>query len=121
MSASSQSSRKLLLEARAHGMRFHPSYSEARLWTVLRGKRLGPQFRRQVVIGEFIVDFLASKERLVVEVDGDTYHEGRASADRRRDEWLRSQGFTVLRIAASLVGSDLAASAALVVQALGRG
>src|SRR5690606_27964289 len=46
------------------------SASEAALWRRLRGRRLGVQFRRQVVLGSFVVDFLAPSARLVVEVDG---------------------------------------------------
>lgn len=72
MSVTSRSSRSraLLLEGRARVFRHHPTASEARLWQAIRGRRLGVAFRRQVVIGGFIVDFAAHKQRLVLEVDG---------------------------------------------------
>ena len=44
---------------------------DALLWSRIRGRQLGPVFRRQVpLLGRFIADFLAPVERLVIEVDG---------------------------------------------------
>jgi very-short-patch-repair endonuclease len=54
-------------------------------------------FRRQLVIGQSIVDFACTKVRLVVEVDG-AYHEGRARHDGARDRALEKLGWHVLRI-----------------------
>jgi very-short-patch-repair endonuclease len=48
-----------------------PTESEARLWSALSARKLGVPFRPQAVLGNrFIVDFLARRARLVVEVDG---------------------------------------------------
>jgi very-short-patch-repair endonuclease len=66
-------------------MRFNPTYSENLLWQAIRGKRLGIWFHRQVVIGNHIVDFLCRAQRLVIEVDGDSYHATCTSADAARD------------------------------------
>jgi len=107
-----------LLAQRAHRMRFHPTYSEAVLFSVIRGKRLGVQVRRQAVIGNHIVDFLVRSHSLVIEVDGDLYHAQRQSADAARERKLVRAGYTVLRIPASLVGTDLAGAVSLVRQAL---
>ena len=79
-----------------------PTPSEGRLWEELRASRLGVAFRRQAVLGEYIVDFLAPAARVVVEVDGG-YHAGRARADARRDEWLRRRGYRVVRVTAEEV------------------
>jgi very-short-patch-repair endonuclease len=57
------------------------------LWQAIRDGRLGVQFRRQVPVGRYIVDFLAPRERLVVEVDGG-YHTARVAADARPQRWL---------------------------------
>jgi len=38
-----------------------PTASEARLWSALSAGKLGVSFRRQVVVGNFIVDFLAPR------------------------------------------------------------
>jgi very-short-patch-repair endonuclease len=87
-------------------MRHHPTPSEARLFAVIRGRRLGVAFRRQQVVGNFIVDFLARKERLVIEVDGDAYHTERRAADAARDRKLRRAGYFVVRLSASMVERD---------------
>jgi very-short-patch-repair endonuclease len=99
-------------------MRHHPTYSEALLWSAIRGQRLGVQFRRQQVIGNHIVDFLARKASLIVEVDGDVLHEHQVTADARRDERLRRAGYRVVRIPASHVERDLEAAAERVREAL---
>ncbi len=119
MSHSSLSlNRQQLLEARAHHHRFNLTHTEALLWSAIRGKRLGVQFRRQQVLGHFIVDFLARKERLVVEVDGDVYHDSRVALDAARERKLAQMGFSVLRIPASLVERDLGQAVGLVARAL---
>jgi very-short-patch-repair endonuclease len=108
-----------LLYARAAAMRAAPTATEALLWEPLRGGRLGVGFRRRVPVGRFIADFCAPAARLVVEVDG-ACHAGRARADARRDRALSKLGFTVLRIPAELVASDLPAATHLVITALAR-
>jgi very-short-patch-repair endonuclease len=96
-------SNRALLATRARQMRFRLTPSEAALSKLIRGRKLGVTFRRQVVVvGQFIADFLAPSVRLVVEVDGG-YHAGRTHADARRDEKLRRLGYKVLRIDARLV------------------
>ena len=87
-------------------MRSAPTRSEEWLWRRLAGSRTGFAFRRQLVIGPFIVDFAATKVRLVVEVDG-PYHEQRARPDQRRDRKLAGLGWSVLRIPDHLVFQDL--------------
>jgi very-short-patch-repair endonuclease len=57
---------------------------------------------RQVVIGRYVVDFVAPSARLVVEVDG-AYHPRRATADARRDRVLTRLGYRMLRLDAELV------------------
>ncbi len=92
-----------LLEQRAHAMRFALTPSEAALWRCLSGRRLGVQFRRQVVVaGRYIADFAAPAAMLIVEVDGG-YHARRVAADARRDRVLRRAGWWVLRLPAELV------------------
>ena len=86
---------------RMHGyartMRSSATDAESILWELLRAKRLeGLKFRRQVVVGPFIVDFVCPARRLVIEVDGSQH--GEASAyDQRRTDWLRQEGYTVVR------------------------
>lgn len=81
----------------ARALRNTPTPPERALWTGLRElNRTGStRFRRQAPIGPFIADFACFRSRLVIEVDGGQHlNEPR---DRRRDAWLGSRGFTVLR------------------------
>jgi very-short-patch-repair endonuclease len=91
-----------LVELRARQLRSRLTPSEAQLWEQIRRRQLGVQFRRQVPIGGFIVDFLAPKERLILEVDG-PYHQQRQRADARRDRKLARLGYRILRLEAELV------------------
>ena len=107
------------LEAYAHRMRLAPSEPERVLWQALRVSQLGVQFRRQVVIHGYIVDFFAPAARLVLEVDG-PHHIARRAADARRDAALAALGLRVLRIPAKLVVTALPVAVELVVSAFGR-
>lgn len=84
------------LQQRAKEMRREPVLYERRLWKLLRDRRLEAlKFRRQVVIGRYIVDFVCLRHRLIVEADGPT-HDG-SLHDLERDAFLRGQNFRVLR------------------------
>lgn len=84
-------------------MRFALTPPEVKLWEAIRaGQLYGVEFRRQVVLGRFIADFCATRERLVIEVDGQQ-HLRRRAADTRRDAQLNQLGFAVLRLPASYV------------------
>ena len=92
--------------------------SELRLWSALKARQMGVQFRREVPLaGRYIVDFCAPAVRLVVEVDG-ACHRVRPRADARRDAVLRALGYRVIRVEADLVMRDLQAAVALVRAAL---
>ena len=105
------------LAPRARDMRLHPTASECRLWNAIRGGPLGVRFRRQVVLGPFIVDFFAPSVGLVIEVDGGVHRERRDN-DRLRDEALVLRGLRVLRLEAELVERDIDAALGLVRQEL---
>ncbi|OSZ70793.1 hypothetical protein CAP39_07510 [Sphingomonas sp. IBVSS1] len=79
-------------------MRTNATPAERRLWTILCNSRLaGLKFRRQSVIGPYIVDFLCPALALVIEVDGDSHDD--ADRDAIRDARLNDMGFTVMRFA----------------------
>ena len=105
--------RAQLLEERARTMRFSPTRSEEWLWRRLSGSKTGFAFRRQLVIGEHIVDFACTKVRLVVEVDG-PYHEQRARHDSARDRALAKLGWLVVRLGEHEVFGELDAVVARV-------
>ncbi|UTP39885.1 endonuclease domain-containing protein [Phenylobacterium sp. LH3H17] len=82
---------------RARALRANDTRAEARLWEVLRNRRLGGwKWRRQVPVGAYIVDFLCLENRLVIELDG-AQHADAVAYDERRTAFLQTQGFTILR------------------------
>jgi very-short-patch-repair endonuclease len=85
------------LRDRAKAMRSQPTEAEHRLWQILRAKRFaGYKFRQQAPIEFYIADFVCFAERLIIELDEGQHCE--SADDERRDAYLRSQGFSVLRI-----------------------
>jgi very-short-patch-repair endonuclease len=71
--------------------------AEYLLWWHLQKRQIeGVKFRRQQPIGEFIVDFVSFQRRLIIELDGGQ-HAVENESDEKRDDWLRTQGFKVLR------------------------
>lgn len=81
---------------------------EATLWQHLRANRFhGLAFRRQQIIGGFIVDFYCAAARLVVEVDGPV-HNRQVDYDAARDDVLAAHGVRILRVRNEAVRFDLA-------------
>lgn len=72
--------------------------AETLLWSLMRRNTLGQKFRRQYVIGDFIVDFICLNKKLVIEVDGGYHAEPRQiEDDSLRQQWLEDRGFKVIR------------------------
>ncbi|MGJ0397192.1 MAG: endonuclease domain-containing protein [Methylocystis sp.] len=84
---------------RAKQLRRTMTRAETLLWRHLKANRLaGLGFRRQSPMGNYIADFVAHSCKLVVEVDGESHSfEERIRHDARRDQWLASRGYRVLR------------------------
>jgi very-short-patch-repair endonuclease len=87
------------MRARARQLRRNATIPERALWQLLRDRRLGNvKFRRQHVIGPYVVDFYCSSHRLVVELDGRS-HDDRGLEDRSRQDYLESvAGLKVFRV-----------------------
>ena len=79
----------------ARKLRNNLTEAEKYLWYELRLKNLGVKFRRQTVIGQYIVDFVCYQKKLIIEVDGGQHAE--SGRDKKRDQWLSDQGFEILR------------------------
>ena len=94
---------------RARALRKSMSDAERKLWRGLRARRIdGARFRRQHPIGRYIVDFVCLEQRLVVEVDGGQHTEDEhIAADARRDRWLESEGYRVMRVSTTDVYSNI--------------
>lgn len=83
------------------------SNTELRVWSILQGRQLGGfKFSRQHPIGDYFVDFACLSARLVIEVDGPGHDEYADRHDSRRDAYVESQGFKVLRIGVRDVDED---------------
>ncbi|MFH0342769.1 MAG: endonuclease domain-containing protein, partial [Chromatiales bacterium] len=81
----------------ARALRKNSTEAERCLWSRLRGRRLeGAKFRRQPVLGPYVVDFLCLEPRLVIEVDGGQHAE-QVSNDLQRTESLKGLGYRVIR------------------------
>ena len=78
------------------------------MWQNIRNKQFGVEFRRQHIIGDFIVDFVCLDKMLVIEVDGG-YHTERMQLedDVIRTGILNSLGFKVVRFSNERVLLDL--------------
>jgi very-short-patch-repair endonuclease len=79
--------------------------AEAVLWDMLKSKNInGRKFRRQHSIGNYIVDFCCTSEKLVIELDGNPHGEyHKIEKDIKRDQYLESLGFSILRFENRLV------------------
>ena len=68
--------------------------AETVLWEHIRDEALGVKFLRQHIIGDYIVDFLARSEGLIIEVDG-AYHAERKQKenDAIRTDFLQKWDF----------------------------
>jgi very-short-patch-repair endonuclease len=82
----------------ARQMRAQPTDAERVLWQRLRHDiaLVGSHFRRQALVGPFIVDFASRKAKLVVELDGGQ-HEWQRASDARRTRYIEDAGYRVLR------------------------
>ncbi len=82
----------------AHRMRTEPTDAERVLWQRLRHDivLVGSHFRRQALVGPYIVDFASRKAKLVIELDGGQHDEPRA-ADATRTRHIEAAGYRILR------------------------
>ncbi|MGA9796188.1 MAG: DUF559 domain-containing protein [Rhizomicrobium sp.] len=105
-----------LNRTRARTMRREPTVLEKEFWNEVRDRKLGGfKFRRQVLIGPYIADFVCVEKKLIIELDGPLHD---AHYDARRDTFLREQGFGVMRFKNGEVGSDFATVLSTVREAL---
>jgi very-short-patch-repair endonuclease len=81
--------------------------AEAKLWSHLRAHRMGDvHFRNQHAIGNYIVDFVAPRRKLIIELDG-SQHLEQEEYDEERSVFLRSKGYRILRFWNNDVMSDI--------------
>lgn len=89
----------------ADSLRQQQTAAERKLGSAMFRSKL-VRFKAQVPLNGYIVDFYFENARLAIEVDG-TVHQGRATADRLRDDTLAAAGILVLRFSNSQVDRQL--------------
>ena len=92
------------LKPLARNLRKTGTKGEALLWRdVLKAKQYWPyKFNRQYIIGDYIVDFICRKLRLIIEIDGSS-HFAKSEEDYKRQVFLENQGYVVIRFPENLV------------------
>lgn len=81
----------------AKALRKNSTDAERLLWKYLKAKQFEEvKFKRQVPIGDYIVDFVSFEKFIVIELDG-SQHAIEKEKDIVRDIWLNKEGFKVLR------------------------
>jgi very-short-patch-repair endonuclease len=92
-------------------LRKHQTPWEAKLWRHLRGGRFdGCKFKRQVPIGNYIVDFCCQNKKLIIELDGSGHnHFQNKIGDIERQSYLEARGYLILRFWNNQIDKDLEA------------
>lgn len=94
--------RKYSLNAKFKAKQLRQAMTDAEntLWLHLQKKQFhNLKFRRQQPIGIYIADFVCFEKKLIIELDGGQHNEiNNIKHDNKRDEFLQSQGFTVVRL-----------------------
>lgn len=83
----------------AKNMRSNMTKEERIIWNLLRAKRFfGYKFKRQVLIGDYIADFVCDNPKLIIEIDGGQYNEHEnIEADNIRTNYFNNCGYNVIR------------------------
>jgi very-short-patch-repair endonuclease len=82
----------------ARALRKTMTDAERKLWSLLRNNQLQYKFRRQVPVGNYVLDFYCPKAKLNIELDGGQhYTEKGMKQDNERDQYLKKQEIEVLR------------------------
>jgi very-short-patch-repair endonuclease len=90
----------------AKRLRKQSTDTERQLWRDLRNRQVeGFKFRRQQLIGSYVVDFVDLEKKVIVELDGAQH--ALDPGDRMRAEGLRAEGYKVLRFWDNEVFSNL--------------
>lgn len=94
----------MLLKARE--LRKNMTREEKRLWyDFLKDYPL--RFRKQEIFGKYILDFYCSAAKLAVEIDGAQHYTPESMKyDKKRTEYLKRNGITVIRLLNKNVNDD---------------
>lgn len=91
----------------ARQLRKNMTKEECELWYKFL-RKYPYQFRRQVTIGKFILDFYCAAAKLAIELDGSQHFTAEGQKhDEARTNFLTSQGIVVLRYSNAVVMKNL--------------
>lgn len=87
------------LKTNSRSLRRKSTPQEIKLWARLKDRNFrNLKFRRQHIIDKYIVDFICLEKKLIIELDGCQHkREKDTKYDAKRNEYLKSLGFKVLR------------------------
>jgi len=109
---------KHLIE-RTRKLRREATTAEQLLWSALRNCSFaGLKFRRQHPLGCYIADFCCQREKLIIELDGDS-HDFSEQKDKERTEALNKEGYRVIRFSNADVLNNLEGVLMMMVRTLG--
>ncbi len=101
----------------AKALRTNQTDAELKIWQALRaGRLMDYKFKRQVPIGDFIVDFVCFEQKLIIELDGGQHSD--SEKDVIRDARLNAMGFRVLRFWNNEVMQNIEGVLAVILQYL---
>ncbi len=99
------------LKLLARHLRNNSTPEEIKLWMRLRRNQfMGYDFHRQKPMGQFIADFYCHALMLVIEVDGSGHFtcDDTKMRDAKKDEYIHSLGFTIMRFSNAEVTHEMA-------------
>src|SRR5687767_10604624 len=95
------------MHERAKKLRREMTPAEKILWKELRTNKLNRlHFRRQQIVHGYFADFYCHQHELIVEVDGGI-HEFQQDYDAKREGYLMTLGFRIIRFTNEEVTKDL--------------
>lgn len=97
------------LKNNSRSLRKKSTPQEIKLWARFKNKRFhNLKFRRQHIIDKYIVDFICLEKKIIIELDGCQHkREKDTRYDRKRNEYLKSLDFAVLRFWNNEVNENL--------------
>ena len=83
----------------ARNLRKNSIIQERRLWNLLKNRQFhNLKFKRQQLIGDYIVDFICKEVKIIIEIDGGQHNEPEnIEYDKTRTEYLNNLGYKVIR------------------------
>jgi very-short-patch-repair endonuclease len=85
----------------ARTQRCNPTEAEVKVWDKLRMINYqlpkGVVWRRQVCVGNYVIDFLCERSKIGLEVDGSS-HRGKEEYDYKRQNFLVRAGYEIVHV-----------------------